>query len=60
MSLPVRGEYDPLIKLLRAERSLLAAGARGDAVAEELQDVRNAIRSIIEQRERENDGGRHR
>ena len=42
--------YDSLAKLLRAERNLRAAGARGEAVGEELQEVRNSIRAILDQR----------
>ncbi len=46
----VADPYDPLAKLMKAERALIAAGARGEAVAEELQEVRNSIRSILDQR----------
>ena len=51
MSLPVRGLGDPLANLLRAEKALLAAGARGEAVADELKEIRDAIRGMVEQRE---------
>lgn len=53
MSYPVRGIGDPLAGLLRAERALIVAGTRGEAVAEQLQDVRNSIRAMVEQREAE-------
>ena len=49
----VSGPYDPLAALLRSERALIAAGTRGEAVAEQLQDVRNSIRAIVAQREAE-------
>ena len=44
-------EFDPLAKLYRAERSLIAAGTRGEAIGDQLQDVRKSIRAIIGQRE---------
>ena len=46
-------EYDSLAKLYKAQRALIAAGSRGEAVADQLQDVRNSIRSIIESRQQQ-------
>ena len=43
--------YDPLVKLERSRKALLAAGARGEDVGPDLRAVENSIREIIEQRE---------
>ena len=43
--------YDPLTGLYRSHRALLEAGSRGEAVADQLQEVRSAIREIIERRQ---------
>ncbi len=39
----VGDQYDVLAKLLRSRRNLLEAGAKGEPVAYQLQDVENRI-----------------